>query len=708
MRTTSSAIVPPGQVVENPTPLGWGYNSDLGTDVGGSCWDLPSNPEDYAVVQNVDSVTATHRWSSTKEEAMSEIHAEMDADADFGVVDADIEAAYDATINSSSSSELLTVKVFVRSVNVDFEMPGEFNDERCTLGDPDPMGSADFLTTCGDRYIASQDYGGYLIFVAETSQLTESEREDVSADLGVDYSIGSGNLAGYANTFAQLKQKNIEFRVVSRGLTQLLALNGNPLTTVSPADILTDLATLRQDWVQAADQGNFPDSDYGVVVDQQMNRYTTNSDLYGKCTGRIPGPGMACYEDLMRKTMGKIHNYEYWLDAIKTQLTNMGDYYWGATTASANQNKDEYQEVADDLEVCLQKIQIMIDGCSEAARDRSIQGLPKIVCYECNDGEVPYNCEPHFKYPDRCSYDVERPRIKCDYDDLKSRVRSLSEEVIPYADLPPNGQMASMTKLSQHDPGVNLGYINDTICALGGISGEMASTSEEVKLEQINNNNWYFKVSSSRSGITHTLRSQAWCALHSYFHDGVQNGFSTFSDVEASQYNNEIPFVDASQNELPDKYARALNGVSGNFAGGAERGKINTQNRLEVHSNQGQLYAWAAAFGLDDPANSSITSGFPNNNAEISASTNSKPEKEWVRKPLISVGDGFCYLHHIGGEFDGKDEAAKIYQEDGKWMLAVSGLCKDQDGWDLFSDGPCIDRKQIEATASCYLYDQSQ
>lgn len=267
--------------------------------------------------------------------------------------------------------------------------------------------------------------------------------------------------------------------------------------------------------------------------------------------------------------------------------------------------------------------------------------------------------------------------------------------------------MATMTNLSQHNPGVVLGDTSTTICALGGMSGELASTNEEVKLEQINNN-WYFNVLSSRSGITHTLRGQTWCALQSYFFDGGQSAFTVHPDIEAHQYNNDIEFRDASNSIVPDKYARALNGVSGNFAGGAEQAEVNEYNRLVINSNQGQLYAWGTAFGLDAPFNGTIQHGFLNNLTEIPATTNEKPEQKWVKKPLISLGDGFCYLHHLGGEFDGKDEVAKIYHEDGRWMLAVSGLCKDLDGPDFFSNGPCINRKQIEATASCYLYDQSQ
>lgn len=706
MRTSQFAAPLSEEVVQTPTPLGWGYNTDLVSNTGGSCWDLPGAPNQnsYVALQNLDSVTASHRWSSTKSEAMSELHAELDADADFGLISGDFSAAYDWTKTSTSASELLTIKVFIKSAQADFQMPGSINSNRCTGTSQDPMEMSEFLLACGDRYIASHTYGGYLIFVAGVSDLTEEEREDLSLDLQANYTIGGGNLAGYAHTLAQLEKRGFEFRVVSRGFTQLLGLSPNPKAKVSPFEVLSSLADIRDEWVQDVVQDVYPSETFGIVVDQVMNRYTVNSPLYAQCTGKsAPAPLTQCFEGLMAETQGKQHAYERWRNMIDTALNDMTDYYWGDSTQTANTNKAEYQRVSELLASCQQNIEDMVDACSAEVRQAGSEYKTESVCEACNDGEPPYNCEPHFKYDDLCM-DASTPRVKCDYDHLKAEVRALSDVVMPLADLPNNGQMASLTELSQYDPELHLGSTSNTLCTLGGISGELAAPSEKVRLRQYNGD-YYFNITSNRTGSTHTLRGKAWCTPHGFFHDGATNIVTVHPEVKAHfPYSPAVLFLDDNDDDVSDKYARSVNGVSGNFVGSGEWAAINSYNELQAKSHQGDLEAWGAAFGLDDPAGGAFDHGL--DAAQVSATSSATPAKNWVKKPLIPLSKGICFLHHIAGKFDGKDEAIKIYPEDGMWMLGVSGVCADGI-WDYFKD-ECQSRKHIAASASCYLYDQSQ
>jgi hypothetical protein len=417
-RTSTAAATASDEVVENPIPIGWGYHSDTGNSTGGSCWDLPSDIAKYTNVQSVDTVVADHSWSSTREEASSELHANLDADADFDLFDADVTASYDETRKTVAESDVLTLRIFIRTVDVHFEHPSDLNSSRCYGTKDDPMRLDQFLRECGDRYISNKDFGGYLIFTAAKSDMTETEREEFSGMLKTDYSIGKGNLSGYAKTLAKLEDAEFEFRVVSRGFTNILlssgVITGDPTDRVSPSKVLDELAKVRDSWVREATASppKFPSSNYGVTVDQEMSRYSLESTLYERCTGVPPGDELVCYDNYMNTTQGKVPTYRRWEHVVGRPVDDAGNYYWGATTSQANENKEDYQRVRDLLNDCMTRIESFARECAQVAKSESEQPEEE-VCFACAGGEPPYNCSP-YQYDDtKCSHDTSIERQQC-------------------------------------------------------------------------------------------------------------------------------------------------------------------------------------------------------------------------------------------------------------------------------------------------------
>jgi hypothetical protein len=222
------------------------------------------------------------------------------------------------------------------------------------------------------------------------------------------------------------------------------------------------------------------------------------------------------------------------------------------------------------------------------------------------------------------------------------------------------------------------------------------------------NGAWELSVDSKRTGNSHMLTGHAWCTEQSYFFDRGSSSFTVYGNNRAESGRNPGVFKDKNGNVIDQKYAVALNGVQGNFASASEKATANhSLMELSYASKHGDKRVHGAAFGLDDPYDGTIDRGM-SGASEVSLSTNSLPAQNRAEKPLISVSEGFCFLHHVGGEFDGTQESAKVYQRDKKWWVSVSAVCTDLDGWDVTSDGPCIKRKPVTATATCYRYDQTK
>ncbi len=314
--------------------------------------------------------------------------------------------------------------------------------------------------------------------------------------------------------------------------------------------------------------------------------------------------------------------------------------------------------------------------------------------------------------PTKCDHDSSVDRVQCTRANLAAAFNDRPDAVQPKADLPASQRVSFARQVDQYERRETIEDTDNRLCTFAGISGEMASTDEWAAVVQTSNGDWLLDVDSSRTDENwQKLTGHMWCTRTSYFYDNTDSSWTAHPDVLASTNNatSTAPFEDASGNPVADKYATSLGGVRGNFASASEYGKADRKNsprELVASSNAGGLTAYGYAFGLDEPANGTISRGGSIGQAQT-VSTASKPKQKVVKKQLIRTGEGICYLHKVGGEFDGKDEWAKVYKEDGYWVVGVQGLCTDQKGWDAFSDGPCIKRKPVNATAVCYAYDQT-
>jgi hypothetical protein len=123
---------------------------------------------------------------------------------------------------------------------------------------------------------------------------------------------------------------------------------------------------------------------------------------------------------------------------------------------------------------------------------------------------------------------------------------------------------------------------------------------------------------------------------------------------------------------------------------------------LDASSQQTSLTAYASAFGLDAPVGGTIERGGWNT---YPVGTQSAPEDPHPDVQMIPFTEGICYFRKITGNFDGGGEHVQILKDDGHWTLQAKGACTEHDG--LFGGGACNARKNVQATATCYKFDQS-
>jgi hypothetical protein len=683
-----------GFMVVDEYPMGYGYDSAYESSTQGQCLDVAA----INVSANQALVDVEYSWSGSKEEAKTDIGADLTGDIDLGVISGDLEASYDGTFNDTNATEALTIAVKVRSVVATLGTNFEPDPQRC---DPENnMSFAGFLQNCGDRFVSRKEMGGYIFLVAGKSDISSDEKHDISGDLDVDFGIGQVDLSGLATIVNDLTVQGFDVRMSIFGFPELIGqFDAQPGETVqSPGDVFDFLESdMIDEWEAEAEDDIWPGTTYGAVIDQTMTPY--EEPFYQSCTGSEDGEVLWCYTNFFTQTQSYVPAYERWVTIIDTRLNNQSEYYWGNTTAKAQDNKDQHTDTGDVISSCLRRISDRVAECRRTGGDTSAG--ENDICTACNPDTI-YHCDDDDE--DGLCDGSGATSEKCSWRNLGDLYDALPD-VVPTHDATDYG--VELISTDQHEPSFDIYPHSTHVCVLGGASGKMSGGGETAKVFR-NGTQWRFQASSQQGDDDgETLRSRAYCSLISNFFDNSNSSWTTHPDLVASTSGGAVTedFVDSSNNTLDDKYATALNGMSGKFQGGGEYAEVvrHTQPMmLKVGTQQTSVTGYGSSFGLDAPVGGTIERGA---RTEYSVGTNSDASDAYVDELMIPTDDGICYFKNIAGDFDGGGEGVRILKKDGSWYLRAYAACKDHAGW--FGTGACEDRKNVTATASCYLYDQT-
>jgi hypothetical protein len=707
VQTQEQASQASGFTIQSDIPVGWGIDSSTGHHTGGSCWDLPSDTKDYVSVSANDSwLNVSHSWSSTHQEANEELYGHLNGNVDLGVFSSDLDGSYKQIFDEVGDSQVVTIVVNVRTVYAEFKKDKlELNANTCDGLNGDEMSLAAFLERCGDHYLHGKQMGGYIVFIGYRDKVTETERYDITTDLEADYGVLDAEFDGYYKAFEKMTEKEFRFHIAIFGFPELINTFGTDSSQTHDAlGVWRALKDQQEKWDNDATAQVWPGQYYGATISQVAEPY--RMDFYATCTGVDKGAdALQCYQGFQSEAFRKLPIYEKWADSIKHKLSNPTEYYWGPKSSIVQDRKQQYEREAGVFDGCIAQIKNAQDACTSQARSIYADGAE--VCAAC-DHKTVYHCDTEIDENGErvCINSTEGPPVRCTPGDLQGRYENDLPQVPPKGDVDPNIVAQPLT-VDQYQKSESGGAIKDKVCVLGGVSGKMSGGGESVRVTH-NGLDWTLATSSKQGDDDgEKLTGRAWCTLLSHFYDGKGDKWTTHPDVTVTAPgggSDSTVFKDASGNNVPRKYATALNGVKGKFEGGGERATVvrGIPSYLEAASKQTALTGFGSAFGLEEPKDHSIERGLK---ASYSIATKSDPSDGTPEVPMIPVEDGFCYFHEISGDFDGSGEGVRIYPKDGVWYLRAKAACTGNEGW--FGGGACDERKNVRAKATCYKYDQS-
>jgi hypothetical protein len=229
------------------------------------------------------------------------------------------------------------------------------------------------------------------------------------------------------------------------------------------------------------------------------------------------------------------------------------------------------------------------------------------------------------------------------------------------------------------------------VCGLSMVRGQF-KTDTNVRITR-SGANW---VMGGANAAANTLQMEAVCAPHSAFRvNAGRTVTSTDSFGAVNTTNNSEKTV-----AMPARTAPVLTGIWGHFEGGGERARTTFVPTLQAKkgTQSGALAAYATALSFGLPIGESVFVTDENtsrNESSIPVIIGCDGSADFCTngKIIAQLGQSFCYLSSVSGDFNGADEWIQVYPRfaDGTWRMKSFA----NSGTGVFGRAECVELNQV-------------
>lgn len=577
--------------------------------------------------------------------------------------------------------------IYVRSAKEFYERAGSYAHNEVCSGDRDDFRTyEDWKAACGDRYLAANVHGGYVLVTLEVDEMQSWAVEQAADILRLDHANPQTDIIGKLRS---LEAQSFHFRF------SYALLNGLPrppkaafedfdarlISAENLANYLEALQWGNSQWnipgfsKDVAD-GAIDSSVSGGVVEQVFEPYETSFVEF--CTDTPEhGQAQGCYADFGGQRIYNERMFREWLAEANSYLAQPSDYCWGFDPPDL---KDQWSAYKKRLEQCLSESGLEADAVHcETALD---QGGP-VVCDYCH-------------ISDACQLAT--------ITGLEPQTPTLSAYCTQFDPISKN--------FTESNANQDFKVLSTYVCALHGMGGRFEGTGEEVRVSANQGSGyWYVGVKSDRTKESELVHARVGCVEKSNFSSSQTTSWIAEQNDSASAPSDYDLGVSTN-------HAVAFNGITGKMEGGGEYARLLIDDvdpgpaedfgyLLRSRSQQGPLEAYVTSFGLDLPSSASVYFGVRGTYRVSNEDAVGYGESDVA---LSRVDESFCYLTEVNGDFDGAGEHIDIYPgtQDNRWHAKVKGACEHpNDGtgeWGLCGEDGNI--KRIVAEVRCYAYNQ--
>lgn len=645
--------------------LGQGFNQTAQGQErkpGNTCFDVDKKIENVGELD----VRAFYSYSSKGNETRLKVNTKGSAKLEnFGF---DFQSLFENVENSQSEEAYITILVHVKTIRRYAEGGSGETIDTPSICHGDPPGDYEaFVAECGTSWLKSETLGGYVALTSSLDSLSTKQKRELGAKLGVNTEKGAGAVEFSFSQIQQQEYESLRFTLQNVGSIPTPSEDtSEPKDELDPGDLANYANTVTQSYEDAYNAGVIDAEEYGVVIDQDFNRYSPQN--LADC-GLQNTTSLQCYLDFHKRAdelenmPGKI---ERKFNDLVWRLSHPDKVKWPVDKEAA---MGKYEAVANQIDTCLATDIPNAESTCNAAYDNGGSDM----CTAC-------------EFPDGCSLT-----------ELENRIESLPDTSID------NG-LISVNNYSRVNVGHNqakaFGSSSSDLCALGRIGGGFYGGGEQIELMR-DGSAWSLHTVSQRTKSTREISAAMNCVPRSAFTtDETPEPTWTMSSnsVTGGESGSSV------QIQANDKYAGMITGLSGEMGGGGERVYIdNTPDpyRLTAASQQGTMWGRSLSFGMNEIGGDTKVSPFKPGVKRKKATSNGKRQVY-----LAEATEAFCYVSRVQGEFDGTGESVLVEEKSGQWYLSVHAACEDRSGF-LGMGKRCKERKQITAYARCYSYDQT-
>ena len=553
----------------------------------------------------------------------------------------------------------------------------------CDPKDPNhPEDLAEAVENCGTRYVDREQLGGMVVFVADLTQLSTEEKEDIGGKIGGDIPIGESATLDLSLNATLQRLANSKYNHLSWSTRTYGFINGPDIPPPGewfselPSAWITYLDEIADDVAVALANEDYEAAAYGRVLNYTTAPY--DQVLYNWCGFNFGITGLECIQDfetLAQPALDPTGDLTGIYESVVWKLDNPSRVLWPAPQADAI---DAYENFRDKFEDCQAGFETQRATCFDSVQD-AVDNLTTPT--EINDA-VCQHC------------DVEPG---CAVEEFEAMANQL-----PTAEVfAPGRPYDPLTAYVGNNDDSKIVKMENWICTLSGMGGKFAGLGERVTLgtefdSTTNEMYWHGRSDSGRTETTERVFSEYNCVPRSIFTDTTGSGDWISESVQTFTIDDE---EEDGQLGLRSK-AYFVAGIGGSLKGFGERAMVvhpTTPYSYDVGyyimSQQGPFFASYMGFGLSDAANTQMAFWSGDSGADVTAEVITSSENEPDRRVenLATVSEAFCFLTEISGKFDGGREYVRVVPTRTHWQLIASAA----------------PNKPVKAVARCVYYDQT-